>query len=152
MSIARKSPLRQKTQERYRDSRGLAFDEVRAYVEIHFGMRPSEWPRIKEVKDPDVCSRMHDLFCECWNCGGEGGYGTFRRIEVHHICGGTKGRNDEPCNTAMLCNLPRCHPSANTSELPIGRVLFLKWKHDRQNCDWVRLTLLNRKFLPELIP
>ncbi len=122
----------------YPDCHGIDFDEVR----LHLPARVADWPTVVRVKDPAICRAMHEWFRGCWNCG-------WSRVEAHHIAGGTKGRSDEFCNIAMLCGA--CHPKANTAELPMGRILYLKWKFDKPHTDWVRLSLLANRFLPDLI-
>lgn len=128
--------------ERYRDCHGIAFDEYRMCLPDDV----REWPQIKRVQDWEVEKKMHQWFGSCWNCGD----GSFHLpLECHHIIGGTKGRSDELCNIAMLGQ--SCHANANTNKLPMGRVLFLKWEWDRLHTDWVRIALLHRKHLPDLI-
>lgn len=134
----------------------MYFDEARAHVEKHYGKRVADWPQVRIVLDPEVCEQMHKRFWNvpCWNCG----YVSYRNrnwpeptsnaLEAHHIAGGAQ-RSDEYCNIAMLNS--SCHKEVKTKKLPQGRILYLKWKHDRANTDWVRLTLLGRRFLPPLV-
>lgn len=142
LTMNRTSKTRQKS-ERYADCHGVRFDEYRDWLPE----RVSDWKQIVRVDDPVVCARMHGSWANCWECGGFRGWEYI--IEAHHIVGGTKGRADEFCNIAMLCR--ECHSNANTAKLPMGRILFIKWKWDRQHVDWVRLALLKRSFLPDLI-
>jgi len=69
------------------------------------------------------------------------------RLELHHVIGGTKGRSDERTNLIMLCR--DCHEQVATAGL--GAILGMKWSIDRQGTDWVRLAVLRRSFLPDLI-
>lgn len=132
--------------ERYADCHGIPFDEYRLWLPE----KVSDWLQVQRVDDGCVCFAMHLDYQYCWACEAiNGGVTDFNPIEAHHIVGGTKGRSDEFCNVAMLCRY--CHKIANTDSLPFGRILFLKWKHDRQHCDWVRLALLRRQHLPDLI-
>lgn len=137
--------------ERYRDCHGIAFDEVRGYMEKHFGLKCSDWPTIKRIDDPLVLQHMHSWFDSeaiCWGCG-KVIIGVYPPLEAHHIEGGTKGRSDEFCNLAMICS--NCHVDVHASTIPKGKVLFLKWSQDRQHTDWIRMTLLRGHYLPELI-
>jgi 5-methylcytosine-specific restriction endonuclease McrA len=131
--------------ERYADSKGIPFDEYRVWLPE----RVSEWPQVRRVDDYEVCKRMHDQWQMCWNCCRIDFITIRGVVQAHHIAAGTKGRSDELTNIAMLCG--DCHANANTDALPLGRILFLKWKHDRQYTDWVRLALLARRHLPDLI-
>jgi hypothetical protein len=134
----------------YCDSKGLAFEDVRAYMQKHYGVRTADWPTVKPVADKHVCKMIHEMpwwFGACWNCEGHGdGWNVF--IEAHHIVGAGR-RSDELCNIALLCSA--CHVEVKTRKLPQGRILFLKWKYDRQHCDWARLAILRGQFLPDLI-
>lgn len=142
ISQSRKN-LAKRRRERYADSRGLPFDEYRLWLPE----RVSEWPRVKPVMDYEPLSLMHGLFDdECWNCGSEAGWG--HNTEAHHIFGAAR-RSDELTNLAMLCR--RCHENVNTPALPLGRILYLKWKADRWHLDWVRLATIAGKHLPDLI-
>jgi hypothetical protein len=154
----KRTPLTRKAKHgldlsRFPDSKGIYFDEVRAEVQKRYGMKVSDWDQIRVVEDPEICKRMHAMFGECWNCGRRE---PWNKIDAHHIAGSSH-RSDELCNIAMLCGVvwngeaESCHSNVKTSKLPQGRILFLKWKYDRQNTDWVRLTLLGRKFLDDLI-
>lgn len=135
--------------ERYADSTGLEFEDVRAYMETHFGLRTADWPTAVRVDDPKVCVLMHGLFHQCWECQiGYSGAQWDRRIEAHHLCAGIKGRSDELTAIAMLC--AKCHRTG-TKEVPLARCLYLKHKFDKQHLSWVRLSLLNKQFLPDLI-
>lgn len=126
--------------ERYRDSKGIALDQVALWLPP----RVSDWPAVKRVKDVVICAKMHEWFKECWWCGYRSGWNT--RIEAHHLAAGySNGRSDEYCNIAMLCS--ECHAKVKTPQLSQSRLLRLKWEYDRQHTDWVRLCLLARKFL-----
>ncbi len=139
--------LRKKQAEHYRDCRGLAFDDVRAYMQKHHGFRVADWQSIKTVDDSTIGQIAHQLWGFCWNteCNARQ---PWNKIEFHHIIGGAR-RSDELCNVCMLCTA--CHEIVKTDVLPQGRILFLKWREDRQHCDWERLSLLSKKFLPDLI-
>jgi 5-methylcytosine-specific restriction endonuclease McrA len=145
-STARRKRAKRQT-EGYADSRGIRFDEYH----FHLPAKVSDWQTVVRVDDARICSDMHEWFKGCWACcWDDRDYAatTDYELQAHHITGGTKGRSDEYSNIAMLCM--DCHGDANTNGLPMGRILFLKWKFDRQHTDWVRLALLARRFLPGL--
>lgn len=131
--------------ERYADSKGVPFDEYR----FHLPDRVSEWPKVVRVDDDSVEQKMHGWYSKCWNCGAWRVFEWQDDMQTHHVVGGTRGRSDEYTNIAVLC--ARCHGNANTAALPMGHILYIKWKHDRQHTDWVRLALLHRQHLPDLI-
>jgi hypothetical protein len=153
VTMKRTSPRRQQRARvllnQYPDAHGILFAEHHLWLPA----KVSDWPQVWRVDDPVVCQTMHKMFQFCWACGNFYKYdcdrGYYNRREIHHITGGIKGRSDEMCNVSVLCT--ECHKNANTAKLPIGRILFLKWREDRQHCDWVRLALLARRFLPDLI-
>jgi hypothetical protein len=128
-----------KATERYPDGHGVYFDEVRGIL----GEDTSRWPAVRRVKNPRVLAIFHQLHSKDWidfRCGPE----------AHHMAAGyLRGKSDELCALAALSG--DWHPLVNTEALPLGHILYLKWKYDRPNCDWVRLTLLFGYFLPDLI-
>jgi 5-methylcytosine-specific restriction endonuclease McrA len=126
--------------EGYADSHGIMFHEYRLWLpEL-----ASDWPSVRRVDSPHVLGCISRL--ECWACR----YISFTNpCDLHHLVGGTKGRSDERCNLMPLCR--ECHDKANTKELPLGRLMWLLWVHDRWGTDWVRLALLKRSHLPDLI-
>lgn len=106
--------------------------------------RAADFPPPGILKSPRVLARVH---AEAWGCYACGRWQV--KLEAHHVCGGMKGRSDELTNLCPLCL--DCHPWANTARLPKGRILFLMWKYSREYLDWVRLAVLNRQFLPDLL-
>lgn len=131
------------SKETYPDCQGLGFDEARLFVEQWYGKRPGDWPKVVRVRDSKVCTAMHILFGLCWECDAFA-------IEAHHMASGfLRGKTDEMAALAMLCKL--CHANVNTPALPLGRILYLKWKYDRPHTDWVRLIRIHGHFLPNLI-
>ena len=133
------------------DCHGFDLEAARWHLEAHYGLKTADWPNIPRVKNRLVCELMHGQFTECWNCGTwYDGWSLERRIEAHHIIGGFgNGRYDHVCNIAMLCGL--CHSRAKSKQLPQGRVLYLKVTKDPVHTDWVWLSLIGRKFLPDMI-
>ena len=135
-------PKTAKRQE-YRDCHGIAFDDVRFILPA----RPGDWPKVTRVTNPDVCRIMHELHQACWECCQRTTWEM--RVEAHHMFAGSRGKSDEACAIAVLCEWH--HGQHADPILPLGRLLYLKWRDDRPHCDWVRATLLNGRFLPELI-
>ena len=134
---ASQTKVLQSQRDNYRDCHGVDFDDVR-YI---LGEDRNKWPKVVRVIDPAVCKLIHQLWLYCWNCRDNG-------IEAHHEFAGSAGKTDELCAMFALCS--ECHGNVHTPKLPLGRMLFLKWKFDRMHTDWVRATLLRGSFLPEL--
>lgn len=129
-----------RARERFLDSRGVAFDEYPLLPPLD-GKPVRDWPTVKRVVDPTVCREMHKRFGAggCWNCQA-------KHAQAHHLAAGSAGRSDEYTVIVMLCK--NCHSKVNTPELPLERLLGLKWLRDRANVCWVRLALLFRRLLP----
>jgi len=119
--------------ERYKDSHGVYWDEVRTLLPASV----SQWERVRPVLKSEACSIMHDLYGFCFLCFHD------VTLEAHHILGGSK-KSDELCNLVILCR--GCHQLVQSAPAALPRVLKAKWKHDRAHCDWRRLTLLNRSW------
>lgn len=131
--------------EEFRDSTGLAFSDVRAYMERHYGSRVSDWPSAKAVIDDSVERLMHEWFPrQCWVCGN-----GLAGVQAHHLVGGSRGRSDEFTNIVLLCR--PCHEQAHGGKLAFGRLIYLKWLNDPQHLNYGRLSLLKRAYLPDLI-
>jgi hypothetical protein len=45
----------------------------------------------------------------------------------------------------MLCK--KCHDAEAT--IGLARLLWCKWKRDRENLDWIRLTIIFGRYLPD---
>ena len=127
--------------ESYLDCEGFPFESIRRVL----GPR-SNWPKRAAVKDRRVLRDCHAEMSECLACG----FVIDSFLELHHLVGGRGGRSDERTNLLALCRW--CHQKVNTPALPFGRLLFLKWFHQREDLSWERLTLLHGRWLPELIP
>lgn len=142
--------------EEFRDSRGVAFDKVRFQPSI-VGLAISFWPKIVRTINPNVLDDFRRLRqrCQaigiCWNCEAIDRWSTADRpgIDIHHLAESSRGRSDELCLLTSLCR--SCHEIAGTKKLPLGRLIYLKWKNDRANTDYVRLCLALRTYLPDLI-
>ena len=129
----------------YPDAHGLTMQEARWHLEKHYGYKTSDWPTVTPVKDPKICTNMHEQFHYCWNCEiRESLYVPGQNLECHHLIG-KHCRSDEYTNIVMLCRV--CHENVKTKELSMERLLWLKWRWDRQHTSWVRLCLLARRFL-----
>jgi hypothetical protein len=129
--------------ERYADSHGICFDEYRLWLPE----RVSDWPSVRRVTNPSVCQMFHRLYPTCWNCAGT------LDVQAHHGCAGyLRGRSDELTLLWALCGDfgNGCHGKVATPSLSHGRLLMLKWKHDREHLDWVRVALVWRRHLPDL--
>lgn len=137
------TPAQKREREQWADCHGIPFDEYRLWLPE----KCSDWRQVVRVKNDSVERLMHEWHWTCWNL--DAWHPAYSKVEAHHIAAGTKGRADEFTNIAMFC--AECHSNVNTDRLPMGRVLYLKWKHDRAHVDWVRLALLHRKHLPDLI-
>ncbi len=134
--------------EQYLDNRSVAFSDVRFIL----GEEKWKWPSVDRVKDPNVCAMMHNLYASggCWNCGDRClNRREPNRIEAHHMFAGQVGKSDEMCALTLLCT--KCHGQGKETIVPLGRLLYLKWKMDRCHVDWVRSTQLHGRFLPDLI-
>jgi hypothetical protein len=128
------------TNRRWIDGNDVAFNEYRQLLP----RLASDFPLPNRVKDQDVLSAYRAEFDYCQVCGR-----SDLGIEVHHIIGGTKGRSDERTNLISL--EPALHERVKTSELPQGLIMWCKWRIDPSGTDWVRLAILNRAFLPDLV-
>jgi len=125
------------------DGQGVPFSRYRELLP----KRARDFPKPERVKDDQVIMAYRWRWTHCQVCGQGQRDGVI--LDVHHIIGGTKGRSDEKTN---LISLDRdCHDKANTLELPKGLILWCKWRTDRRSVSWVRLAILHRQFLPDLI-
>jgi 5-methylcytosine-specific restriction endonuclease McrA len=125
--------------ERYKDSHGVYWDEVRTLLPASV----SQWERVRPVLKSEACAIMHDLYGFCFLCSTDRSYGFSGTLEAHHILGGSK-KSDELCNLVILCR--GCHAQVQSAPAELPRVLRAKWRHDRAHTDWRRLTLLNRSW------
>ncbi len=137
----KRAERRKVARERYEDSRGVAFDDVESIL----GKDSEFWPKIgRPIRDPRVCSQFHALHDRCWMTGEA-------YPQAHHLGAGfTRGKRDEMCVLVSLSAAQ--HALVNTSELPLGTLLWLKWTHDWPHTDWIRLTLIYGRILDDLQP
>lgn len=133
----------------FEDCHGLAFAQVRAQLPP----RASEWPGREGVKDPALLRFLHQ---EMWRCSNPWCSNPFwpeigspwRLLELHHIVGGRGSRSDERTNTLPLCKW--CHQGPAAIVDNFGFVLLLKWLQAGEELDWLRLSVLHGRFLPDL--
>jgi len=138
--------------EKYRDRTGLPFEEYNLWLP------PSirDWPTPPRTKD-DTAGEQRNFhidfkYSPCWWCGcdpprhtwagGEAGH-----HQLHHLAGGMKGRSHDRYLFCWLCRI--CHEEHDGPE-DLGHMLYLKWKYDGQNADWVRTAIRHGRFLPDL--
>jgi hypothetical protein len=119
--------------------------EAAEFWEDGHGVRYWEVPRLARDMDWDKLIRRVDdamlvfwFKCEhvtetCWFC--EKSFG----VDCHHICSGGR-KSDELCNFLWVCRL--CHTVVQSQPSQLKRVFRAKVKHDKANCDWLRLVRL----------
>lgn len=129
------------------DGRGVAFVDYRSKLPA----RVRDWP----FPDRPRCDEWLQTFVlrqdRCQVCGRRGGT---HGLHIHHIMAGTVGRSDEQTNLIRLCSDgpdQGCHAESHGGNLPLGLILWAKWRTDAAETDWVALALLHGRFLPELI-
>ena len=126
------------------DGQGVSFDEYRD----HLPKSSHDFPRAGIVRDKRLFAPMsawyHETFPFCFLCGRPHGYGT--NLQCHHLIGGP-ARSHEKCNLVILDR--RCHEESHGGGL--ARILWWKWKIDRENTDWGRLAVIRGRFLPDMI-
>lgn len=138
--------------EAYRDRRGIAFADRHLLLPARVDMWPKYPPRVKK----DEAGLQHDFHGEfgrwaCWLCGigpewspsGE----QLIVLQLHHLAGGSRGRSHERELFTMLD--ARCH--ANITKADLGKLLWCKWKFDREWTDWEWLAVRHGHHLPALV-
>jgi len=128
----------------FTDRHDIAFGDYRK----HLPAKARDFPPPERIKSHAVMRQFHFLWDHCQVCG-RGSRRLGVKLEAHHIIGGQQGRSDELCNLLMLCD--DHHRDVKTRKLPQGLLIWCKWRTDRFNTDWVRLAILSRRFLPDLI-
>jgi hypothetical protein len=125
--------------ERFIDGSGVGFNQYRGLLppSVH------DWPFPIRVRDKELMAQLHVEWDHCQVCGKRGGN------EIHHVTAGSKGKSDERCCCISLCRFH--HDWVKTKKLPQGLILWMMWKTNQPNTDWVRLALLSRHFLEDLI-
>ncbi len=135
--------------EKYRDRHGIAFDDYRN----HLPDKASDFPRIPRVKkDVDGLQGIfHSEFrgTTCWWCGIADHRVVYPiKMELHHLFAGSVGKSHERELFTYLCHY--CHEN-HVAKDDLGRLLFLKWKHDPEWVDWKLMAIRYHQFLPDLI-
>jgi len=142
--------MREVIMERYTDGRGLDFGKCRELLPT----RASDFPKRHIVKDREALAAFHLAWNHCMVCGRT--RPVVWTLEAHHMIGGANGRSDEATVLLMLCgpsvNSDTCHARAHGGDLELGQLLWVKWARDRAAVDWVRLSILYGRFLPDLQP
>ncbi len=133
---------RKVAREQYADCHGITLADLWR----HLPQTADEWRALKvhRVDSVYVLARFQCMVKDwrCWLCP------TFSVPQIHHICGGTKGRSDELANLFLACQ--KCHERIQSSRELLPEVLLAKFKNDRASVDWVRICLLmGRRCVPE---
>ena len=131
------------------DGQGRSFAEAEQQLRDRYG-RSADFPKAKTIRDKATLEQIGLDFPQCQACGGDGGVLGLHR---HHIICGV-GRSDERTSLIMLCSDGGlgCHTEAHGGRLSLANVLWLKWRDDSKNLDWMRLAILARRFLPRPEP
>lgn len=135
----------------FADKNGIDFADHRK----HLPASVHDFEPANVIKDKFALQDFASRWDFCWLCGRPAKDGQRLGLAIHHIEAGRKGRSDELTNLASLCEFPyrdTCHAKVKGAEFPQGSMLWLKWHHDPFETDWVRLAILRRSFLPDLIP
>jgi hypothetical protein len=139
LMVGRSKQRSEKVAEPFFDCRWRSLADVRFIL----GEDRYRWPKIKRGRDPRVCRIFHELHPTCW-------IDPSMPAEAHHGAAGSRGKSDELCILFALSK--RWHEVVGSSELPLGRLLWLKLEHDFCHTDWLRMTLLFNHFLPDPEP
>lgn len=144
--------------EKYLDCNGIPFADYRRELPIQV----FHFPKANIIKSPELLQELHNEWDCCQVCGRRAGLWTkwdagpqenWVSLHLHHVIGAA-GRSDERCNLLALCSEgpdQGCHAEAHGGKLPLGKILYHKWKADPDGIDWIRLAVLRGSFLPELI-
>lgn len=136
----------------YADGHGETPEAAMTFINA-FRAKYGCWPTPHRLTDPRVIVRLQKTFGFCFVCERQCDWtareGSWLKLDVHHIYAGTAGRADELTNLMPLCR--PCHEKFQSLKPAAGFLLYRKWKFDRPNTDWLRLTILAGHCLPELI-
>lgn len=135
--------------EQFLDCLGIPFAEHTEWLAP--STRDWPWPFVTEL--PKVLSDWRAQFAgtPCWWCGEKTteGLGNHRG-ELHHLHGAGGKKINEPwlfCWLDWDCH--QGHGEAVKAE-SLGRLLYLKWKHDAAHVWWQGIALRLRRRLPDL--
>ena len=131
------------SQEKFVDALGIPFDEYREHLQKNAGDFPKMQGNFKQWTE--LAGWYHENYPFCFVCGMDPKRAV---LECHHIEGGPS-RTHEACNAMVLCL--KHHDQVNTNQLPKGHLLWRKWIVDQPNTDWVRMAIIRRRFLPDLV-
>ncbi len=142
--------MKRSTKPMYEDCLGVPFEQY------HEWLAPSlrDWAEPAPVRDSKVVSLWRSKFVgrPCWWCEG-----STREIyghhvgELHHLHAAGGKKSDEPWLFTFLCAGCHRHGGEAVKAESLGRLLFFKWHHDKENLIWDRLAIRLHCWLPELI-
>ena len=118
------------------DAKGATLQDIR----ITLGEDSTFWPRVPLVRDPRVCPMFASVFPFCWVCG-------MAPAQVHHGAAGSRGKRDHMSLLFALCQ--EHHDIVNGPDLPLAKLLALKYSYDFPHTDFEYMTLCWRYFLPD---
>lgn len=128
--------------EAYLDKHGVAFADYRKLLP----KRSCDFPPANVVRDGWAIKDYHATWKTCQLCGANA---AERIMELHHIVGAS-GRSDERANLILLCREHHAEYGPH-SDANFGTILWAKHHSDPHNTDWIRLAILARRFLPDLV-
>jgi len=132
--------------ETFTDAHGVPFARYRNHLPSCSHDFPPLGGEFNGRRWSELAGWYHEHFPFCFVCGLHRPSPVV--IECHHIEGGSN-RTHEACNVLNLCL--KHHDQANTEAMPKGHLLWRKWVVDPANTDWVRLAIIRRRFLPDLV-
>lgn len=137
------------TPEVFLDALGIPFDQHALWLPNS----TRDWPTPRGLGVSIGDWRLHWAGEPCWWCGHD----TYehlgsRKGEVNHLHHGLALRINEPWLFTWLCHA--CHQGhgAAVRKENLGRLLWLKWLHDRENTWWCGIALRMGRRLPDLEP
>ena len=142
MTTTTHTPQR-RTANQFVDACGIAFDDHRLWLPP----RCADWPKVKSIKDRLVAVSWRAAWTglACWWCRDvpQNVYPGWRYDgELHHLA-----RYDLPVCFSWLCSKCHRHSGDAVTADALGHMLYLKWKHDKDNLSWVHLALAHGKHL-----
>lgn len=128
----------------YRDMLGIPFDAHRAFLPARTANFPSGAKDCGSVSEMQEW-RSHWVGKPCWWCGEPGN-------ELHHlpVAGMGSKKIQERWLFCWLCSDCHRHSGCAVTLEAMGRLLWLKWKWDRENVWWCGMAMRMGRHLPEL--